>query len=532
MMAPIVPLLAAALATAQAPSGPVPLFTNLGEHHMPITTTVPKVQDYFNQGIRLTYGFNHAEAIRAFAQGARLDPQCAMCYWGVALAYGPNINAPMDSASGVEAFRAVQRAEQLVTALSPRERAYVAALARRYAAVPPSDRAVLDSSYARAMGDVARRHPDDLDAQVIYADALMNLSPWNYWRPDATPRPDTPELLSRLEGVLARNPDHPGACHLFIHAVEAVHAERAVTCAERLAGLMPGAGHVVHMPAHIYIRVGRFNDAIEINQHAVHADETYFEGPSVGRMSLYGQGYAPHNWHFMTFAAVMAGRGALALDAARRTSDAIAPEMARTEPLAEAILPTAVLTMVSFARWDAILNQPLPDPALGFASGMSWYARGIAFAATGRFAEARAAVDSVARAAAGYPMPEMKKALEVARQAVRAEIALRQGSLDEAVRLFRGAVELEDAIGYMEPPWWHYPMRHSLGKALLAAGRAVEAEREYRADLVRFPQNGWSLFGLASSLEAQQKTAEAAEVAEQFRKAWMRSDVRLTASRF
>jgi tetratricopeptide (TPR) repeat protein len=525
--------LAAGRTHAQAGATAAPrLYDNLGRHHRAVSTRSPAAQQWFDQGLRLAYAFNHAEAVRAFAEGERLDSSCVMCAWGIAYALGPNINAPMPRDAAREAFWAIGRARARLGGAPPAERSLIEATAARYRADAPADRATLDSAYARAMQALARRFPADDDVQVITGEALMDLAPWVYWTAQGTPRPDTPEILERLERVLGRNPEHPGACHFYIHLVEAVHPDRAVACAERLASLMPGAGHLVHMPAHIYIRVGRFNDAIEINQHAVHADQTYFEGPSVGRLSLYGQGYAPHNWHFMTLAAVMAGRSALALEAARHSSDAIAPEMARVEPLAEAILPAAILTMVSFGRWDAILAEPLPDPALRFASGMTWYARGMAFAATGRFAEAGVAVDSVAQAARAYPSPEMRQALEVGREALRGEIAMRQGNLDEAVRFFRAAVELEDAISYMEPPWWYYPMRHSLGKALLAAGRAAEAEREYRADLVRFPENGWALFGLAQSLERQGKLDQARGVQARFRAAWARADVTLTASRF
>ena len=284
----------------------VTLYDNLGTHRWVVPTGVAAAQKYFDQGLRLAWGFNHAEAMRSFAEGERLDSTCAMCAWGIAWAAGPNINAAMDSASGVVAHAAVGRALARTSATAPRERAVIAALAARYAAVPPADRVSLDSAYAREMRAVADAYPQDQEIQVLAADALMNLAPWNYWNADATPRAGTEHLLRLLEGVMKANPTNPGACHLFIHAVEAQFPARAVPCAERLASLMPGAGHIVHMPGHIYIRVGRFADAIRANEHAVHADESYIrdQRPGVG---MYTAAYYPHNYDFLAFAAMMLG---------------------------------------------------------------------------------------------------------------------------------------------------------------------------------------------------------------------------------
>ncbi|MGD8700220.1 MAG: hypothetical protein PVJ43_13070, partial [Gemmatimonadales bacterium] len=305
----------------------VPLYDNLGDLHHEITTRVPRAQAYFDQGVRLLYGFNHAESARAFREAERLDPSCAMCPWGVALALGPNINAPMDAEAGSEAYAAAQRALRKEKNASPREQAYIRAMAVRYAADASAERPPLDSAYARAMAKVADAYRDDVDAQVLYADALMNLSPWNYWEADATPRPGTREIVSRLLYAMEKNPDHPGACHLYIHAEEAHDPTRAVDCAERLAQLMPGAGHLVHMPGHIYIRVGRYWDAVDQNKHAVHADEHYLEGPHVSRRGIYPQGYYPHNYHFMSFAASMAGNKQVAVFAARRVAEKLGPEV-------------------------------------------------------------------------------------------------------------------------------------------------------------------------------------------------------------
>jgi tetratricopeptide (TPR) repeat protein len=522
---------ATAGASALAPAaGAPPLYANLGRHHFPISSRLTRTQQYFDQGLRLTYAFNHAEAIRAFTEAARLDPECAICHWGVALAYGPNINAPMDSAAGVLAYQAVQRARALAEGAPAHERALIDALSERYAEVPPADRAALDSAYARAMADVVRRFPGDLEAPTLYAEALMTLRPWNYWTREGEPHPGTEEILSLLEGVLRRNPDHPGACHFYIHAVEAAQPEKAVACAERLARLMPGAGHLVHMPAHIYIRVGRWADAIEANHHAVHADESYIadQRPT----GVYPVAYYPHNHHFLSFAATMVGRSEQAIQSARAVVDAVPVEVAREVPEVEALLPYLHLTLVTFGRWDEVLSTPAPPRELRFATGLVEYARGVAHAARGNQAEARAALDTV-RAIARGDHGEMGVAvLEIAWHSLAGEIEARAGRLPAAAGHFRAAVEIEDELLYFEPPPWYYPVRHSLAAVELRAGNAAAAERLYREDLRRFPENGWSLFGLAESLRAQGRRLDAEEAEERFARTWAGADVELTASRF
>ena len=510
-------------------SGPMPLHQNLGTLHYAVTTGEARAQAYFDQGLRLYWAFNHAEAARSFEEAERLDPACAMCAFGQALALGPNINAPMDSAAGVLAWATVRRAEGLAGA-DERERAMIAALRERYD--PARSRAAADTAWARAIGALADRHPGDLELQALHAEAIMDLSPWRYWTPEGEARPETPAALARIERVLAANPNHAGGCHLLIHAVEAVDPERAVACAELLAGLMPGAGHLVHMPGHIYVRVGRYRDAIRANEHAVHADEHFFEGPNVSRQGLYGLGYYPHNWHFMSFAAALAGDRATAIRAARKVTETVGIEVARQQPWLEAVTPIVYYTLVNFGQWDAILAEPMPPTDLRFTTGMAYYARGIAFAARRRWAEARAAMDSVTRIAAARPEGENRTAMRIAAQALEGEIALRAGRTADAVTRFRAAVELEDGLAYTEPPTWYYPARQSLGKALLAAGDFAGAEAVYRQDLRRFPENGWSLFGLAESLRRQSKQDEASAVMQRFQAAWQGSDTRLTASRF
>jgi tetratricopeptide (TPR) repeat protein len=524
---------AAAFITAVAPvaSDTVPLYTDLGTHSKRISTTSPRAQAYFNQGLRLVYGFNHGEAIRAFTRATELDPRCAMCYWGIAYAYGPHVNAGMDSASGVRAYEAVQRALQLAQYATPRERAFIRAMARRYAQVPPANRARLDSAYSSAMGGVARQYPNDLDAATLYAESLMDLRPWNYWRADGTAYPGTNEIVRQLRRVIARNPNHPGACHFYIHAVEAVTPELAVPCAERLARLMPGVGHMVHMPAHIYIRVGRYADAVRSNVHAIHTDEMFIEGQQP--MGVYPLAYYPHNIHFLAFAATFAGQSRQALEAARTLQSKVNLDAARAVGMLQEMLAYDVLTGVTFGRWDEVLAAPLPPADIRLPFAMANYARGVAFAAKGQWAEAQAALDTVrAIEAATAADAAIKPTLQVATHSLLGEIAFRRGQFSEAVNHFREAARIEDTGIYFEPPKWYYPVRHSLGAALMKAGRYAEAERVYREDLRRFPNNGWSLFGLAAALRAQGKESEAARVEAQFRTAWRDADVTLTASRF
>jgi tetratricopeptide (TPR) repeat protein len=359
----------------------VPLFTNLGTYHRGITTAVPRAQAYFDQGLRLTYAFNHDEAIRAFRYAAALDPACAMCYWGVANALGPNINLPMEAASGVLAFEAVQRALALSRGASPVERALIEALAQRYAAEPTDQREELDRRYAAAMRQVRQRFPDDHDVLTLHAEAVMNTMPWDYWTPSGEPREGVAGIVADLESVLAAAPDHPGACHYFIHAVEAAQPERAVACAERLASLMPGAGHLVHMPAHIYIRVGRWADAITANEHAVHSDESYIA--DVRPTGVYPLAYYPHNHHFLSFAATMAGRREQAVQASRAVRANVAEDVARGVPSLEPLLAQVHLTLVTFGRWDELLREPRPPADLRVATALTQYARGVAFAARG-----------------------------------------------------------------------------------------------------------------------------------------------------
>jgi tetratricopeptide (TPR) repeat protein len=523
----LLPVAAANLA-AQTP---VPLYDNLGSHQKSISTKVPDAQKYFDQGLRLTYGFNHAEAIRSFTRAAELDSSCAMCWWGVAYAYGPHVNAGMDSASGVLAYDAVQKAVRLSRNAPAWQRDYIDALNKRYAPVPPAARAGLDSAFSTAMRAVAAKYPDDLDAVTLAVESMMDLRPWNYWTPEGKPYAGSDEMVKKLESVIARNPNHPGACHYYIHAVEAVRPDLAVPCAERLAQLMPGVGHMVHMPAHIYVRVGRYNDAAQSNVHAIHTDETFVDGQP--QPTVYSLAYYPHNIHFLAFVSTMAGRSAQAIETAKTLKSKINLDVAESVGMLQEMVPYYALTLTTFGRWDEVLAEPLPRPTMRFPTAMAYYARGVAHAAKGDAASAKAALDSVVAIDRAYPAEgEFKAPISIAVHALMGEIATRSGDMASGINHFREALKIEDTGLYFEPPKWYYPVRQSLGAALLKAGRHAEAEAVYLEDLKRFPENGWSLHGLVAALKAQGKSAEATAAERRFTKAWEGADVKLVASRF
>jgi tetratricopeptide (TPR) repeat protein len=498
----------------------VPLYDNLGTHHYRVTTSDPVAQRYFDQGLRLYYAFNHAEAIRAFEEGARRDPSCAMCWWGVAAALGPNINMPMEPEAETLALEAIRAARARADGVTPVERALIEATARRYGTEAGADRAARDSAYANALRGVVRDHPGDPEAATLFAESLMTLRPWSYWDRNGDPEPGTLELLGHLERVMAANPNHPGACHFFIHAVEAVDPARAVPCAERLADLMPGAGHLVHMPGHIYIRVGRFVDAIRANEHAVHADETYIQDQRPG-MGIYVLGYYPHNYDFMAFAAAMAGRKALAIEAAEKVTELIPEEVLGAPGLTmlQNYVTRSLQMRVRFGDWNGILAHPEPAAELLFARAVRHYARGRAFIGMGGLESARAELAELRGIGAEPTLEgvyldfnEARTVLAIAEGVLAGTLAAAEGQYQEAVGHLRGAAELEDGLIYGEPPEWSVPVRHDLGEVLLAAGRWAEAEAAFREDLHRFPENGWSLSGLARALGGQGRSAEAREM--------------------
>lgn len=521
-----------------------PLFEGMGDYHRPITTNDAGAQRYFDQGMVLAFGFNHAEAIRSFRAAQRLDPDCAMCFWGEALATGPNINvtsggrAIMSPESRVAAHAAAQKALSLADRVAPVERALIEAQAVRYDGSETSDRDPLDRAYAEAMRSVVQRFPDDDDAAAMYAEAWMNTMPWNYWSDDGQPRPETVEVIDALERIIARSPRHPLALHLYIHAVEASSDPgRAEAAADTLLTLVPGSGHLVHMPAHTYWRVGRYHDAAEANVRAAAVDEQYIA--QCNAQGFYPALYYPHNIHFLWAASSMEGRSAVAIDAARRVAANVRIEQMREFPTVEFFRTIPLLALTQFGRWDEILAEPMPDASLRYATAIAHYARGVALARKGDLAAARRERDQLVPLrdtteilfldTNDYPAVTL---LQIADALLEGEIAMAAGSVDAAVGHFERAVALQDGLPYMEPPFWYYPTRQSLGAALLAAGRAGEAEAVYRRDLEDYPHNGWSMFGLAESLAAQGRTDEAAEVREMFTHVWARADVELTGSRF
>ena len=517
--------------TTARPDTVTPLYDNLGSLHHAITTKSQVAQQYFDQGLRLTYGFNHEEAIKSFKEGIRQDSTCAMCYWGVAYALGPNINLPMDTSAALPASEAVEKAMKYSASAKPGEQAYIAALTKRYSRDAASPRAPLDSAWANAIGKVSRRYPADDDAAALYGEALMDLRPWNYWTNGGRPKAaSTLEALRVLEPVVKRSPDHPGACHYYIHAIEAsIDAAKALACAERLGTLMPGAGHLVHMPSHIYIRLGRWDVAAERNVHAVHADQQYIsERQPTG---VYPIAYYPHNYHMMWYALNMLGRGDDALEAARGVVKNVPVEVVRQAPPLEYFSPTVLYTLARFSRWYDILREPAPDKDLRYTTAIWHYTRGLAYTGKGQLDSAAAehtklvATTKEISADAAANLNSVQSLLAIARSHLEGEMAARKGHFNEAVKHLRDAVAGEDDLTYDEPPPWYLPMRQRLGIVLLDAGRPRDAEKVFREDLVRRPENGWSLRGLSQSLTAQKRTQEASAVEAKFKKAWAKADV-------
>lgn len=512
---------------ADVPKPTEAIIEGLGSHHMAVTAT-PEAQRLFDQGLRLAYGFNHPEAERSFRAAAALDPSCAMCWWGTALVLGPNINLPMDPAAGAPAWEALSKARAGAAKVSDRERAYIEALTARYADPAPANRAPLDSAYSRAMAQVAQQFPSDLDAQVLYAESLMDLSPWNYWDAKGQPNPGLEQLVPILEQAIGSDSMHPGACHYYIHAVEKVKPALAVPCAERLASLMPAAGHLVHMPAHIYARVGRYNDAVDANVHAVHADQAFISDRP-GQQSVYLALYYPHNYHFLAFASAFAGRSQEAIAAATAASEHTPVEVAQLAVEAEYLVPARFVYLATYGRWDDILALPLPPDTLRAARGMALYARGSALAVKGHRAEALATLDTVQGLAKAEPAGIRKQLLEISAAMLAGNIAQQAGNTARAISAYQLAAAAEDSLPYMEPAFWHHPTRLALGAALLKANRTKEAAAAYRAVLLKYPESGEALYGLSQSLAASGGKTEAAALEPRIAAAWSKADIPLAS---
>ena len=514
--------------------GGAPLFDDLGAYHYPVTTRSKQAQRYFDQGLILTYAFNHPEAIRSFQEAARLDPSCAMAWWRVALNYGPNINKPMAKEDAAKAWGALQKARGLARNASEKERAVIEALAKRYAQNPPEDRSALDQAYGTAMREVHRKYPDDPDVATLFAESLMDTMPWDYYTKEGKPKPVTAEVLAALEGVLAKKPDHAGACHYYIHAVEATEPQKALAAADMLLDLVPGAGHLVHMPAHIYLRMGLYREASVSNELASRADEGYIA--QCNAQGFYPATYYPHNVHFLWYTNSMEGRSRKAIAAAKEIAKhggcMKLTEEDRMEPLLS-------LVLVRFGKWDEVLAQPRPAKEKLFSSAMSHYARGLALTAIGKASEAEQEAFALNELTESEESKKLESPylpgltlLKICRHDLAGHMALKRGDHDKAVNELQAAVALEDTLPYMEPPFSYMPMRHGLGAAMLTAGDASGAEKVYREDLKRNPANGWALLGLSQSLTAQGQAERAADVAEQLKSAWIRADVKPTSSRF
>jgi len=526
----ILPWLPVALTLGVAPP-PAPYFPELGRYHRAITTKSPDAQRYFDQGLLLLYAFNLEEAQRSFEHAALLDPGCASCSWGAGMALGPHINLAAQADRTKAAHKAAQEALARSGRAKPVERALIEALVTRYSDPPPADakaQRALDEAYAGAMRKVAARFPDDLDVQALFAESLMNLRPWDLWSKDGEPRPETPEIMATLERVMARDPRHPGANHYYIHTVEASpHPEKALAAAERLGGLTQ-AGHLVHMPAHIYMRMGRYEAAAEANRKAIAAEKVYIEK---AQPKGFHWMYVAHNPQFLMAASMMEGRRAEAVAAAREATGYMQPEMLRQMPGYDFTLVYPQWVLLRFGSWDDALAEPSPPDDLRFAKAMWHAARGIALAARAKPEEAEAERASFEKVAAGIApdategLNPAARLLTIARELLAGEIAARAGRTGEAVTHLRAATQAEDELNYNEPSDWYYPTRHHLGAALIAAGQGAEAQAVYEADLRRNPGNGWALAGLAASLKLQGKTADAADARQRQQKAWERADV-------
>jgi len=521
---------------ASSPSAAaIPMFTGLGEVHHPIGTRSAKAQKLFDQGLRLCYAFNHDEAIRSFREAARIDSACAMPWWGIALALGPNINMPMSPDAEKQALEALARAKTLAGAAPEADRAYIEALASRYAEPAGENRAPRDSAYADAMRSLKSRYPNDPDASVLCAEALMDLRPWDLYDANGAPKPGADEIVSILEGVLQKNPRHTGALHFYLHAMEAsAHPERAEAAADRLAKLTPEAGHLIHMPSHIYLRVGRYDDAADINARAIRVDRDYLKRYDV--QTIYRMMYYPHNIHMRWSALCSAGRSAAAAAAAKELLEAVPWEMVQQMQPMEFFRAVEYYTPARFGKWNEILALPAPPAAMQVTTGIWHYARGLALAATGRGTEAGIENDSLGAVAARLPadaafgLNPARPLLDFASVLLQGEIAARAGSTEEAVRLLTQAATMQDSLRYDEPPPWYGTARQALGAVLLGAGRTREAADVYREDLKRYPENGWSLYGLAEAVKASGE-ASAPEM-QRFKKAWEKADVQISESRY
>lgn len=500
-------------------------------------STSAEAKVFFNQGLLQLYGFNHLAAEQSFKEGIRLDPDCAMCYWGTALSLGPNINVPMPEAQVADAFKYAMLARDKSSHVTEKEKALIAALLKRYVEVAPKDRAALDEAYAKEMDYIATRYRDDLDILTLYAESLMDLMPWDYWNEDGSPKRETRTIQALLDYVIENDPDHPGANHYYIHLTEAVHPMMALASADRLTELAYPFGHLIHMPSHIYIRVGRFNDALLANEKAIVTDERYIKESNT--QGVYPALYYPHNIHFLWFTAAMQGNSQKAIEASRKLDDKVPYAMAEAVPMIELFKPIEILTLLRFGKWDEVLKTPAPDPGFMYSANMWHYAWGMAFAKKGQLTKAKEQLVFLEKGLQNKEMraqddPQFPTILstEIAINILNAEIQGQEGRLDKKVTFLEKAVVAQDHLIYMEPPLFYYEVRQSLGAALLENKEFEKAEQVFREDLLEFPANGWSLWGLYQSFVAQDKQDDALVVEAQFQEAWKYADVALENATF
>lgn len=514
-----------------------PLFSGLGDLSYPITSKNSEAQTFFDQGLKLTYAFNHAEAHRSFMESSRLDPNAAMAHWGQAYTLGPNINDPLpDADRKAKALEAMKKAKKAVTGATAKEQALIGALEARYSSDSTIEIADLNMAYMEAMAKVAKKFPDDANVQVLYAASVMNTVPWNYWDQEGNPSPNIAEAKAALEKAIAIDPKNPGAHHYYIHMVELPKPDLAVPSAEALGELMPSAGHIVHMPSHIYIRVGRYLDAVESNQKAILADEDYIS--QCYSQGMYPLGYYPHNIHFLWSAASLLGDSEIAIDAAKKTAEKVPVGELKTLPFLQNFAATPLLAYVRFGKWNEILTTPSPNAEIKHLKLIWHYARGIAFIRKNNAKEAAEELTAIKAMIADEDMQELVASgfdpssaiAEVAYAVVAGELAALEGEYDKAITHLKKAVELEDDLTYTEPSAWYIPPRQNLGAILLKANKYEEAEAVFKKDLEKLRQNGWSLMGLHKSLEAQGKDEEATKIKEEFKKAWQHADFEVHTS--
>jgi tetratricopeptide (TPR) repeat protein len=509
-----------------------PLFKNLGNLHFSISTENERAQAFFDQGLKLSYAFNHAEAHRSFLEASRLDPNSAMTYWGQAFTLGPNINDPLPlEERKIKINEAMAKAKQLASKSSLKEQVLIAALSNRYSEDLTADIPELNMAYMHAMTEVAKQFPEDANVQILYAASVMNTVPWNYWDTDGNPSPNINEAKAALEKAMSLEPENPGGHHYYIHMVELPYPDIGVESADKLASLMPGAGHIVHMPSHIYIRVGRYKDAVITNQKAILADEDYIS--QCFAQGLYPLGYYPHNIHFLWSSASLLGASDIAIDAAKKTAEKVPVGEFLEMPFLQDFASTPLLAYTRFGKWNDILTIPAPNPEIKHLNLMRHYARGIAFIRKGNIVEAQEELNAIDVLKND---PELETlvatannasihAANIAYEVVAGELEVLKGNLPKAIEHLESAIVLEDGLTYTEPAAWHIPTRQNLGAVLLKAKKYEAAEKIYKEDLDILRQNGWSLIGLYNSLIAQVKNSEAEAIKKEFDKAWVDADI-------